>query len=229
MAMCEHAEHNPTTTIPEHAADNPAMPNDHAQQNTPILLVLSGPSGVGKDVLLARLKDMGAPYHFAVTATTRPMRAGERDGVDYYFVPRTRFETMIADGDLLEWATVYDNYYGIPKAPVIDALRRGQDVVLKIDVQGAATVRSIAPDALFVFLAPPDTAELERRLRGRKSESESALATRITQARQEMRQAERFDYTVIHRTNRTDEAAREIQDILRRERKRSRRRKISLP
>ncbi len=195
------------------ATDNPLTDN-------PLLMVLSGPSGVGKDLLLSRLREAGRPYHFTVTATTRPKRDGELDGVDYHFVSKQRFEAMIANDELLEWAMVYDNYYGVPRAQVMDALRRGQDVILKIDVQGAATVREIAPDALFIFLAPPSETELERRLRGRRSESDDALTARIEQARDELQEATKFDYAVVHHTDATDEAALEIEDIIDRERRR---------
>ena len=194
----------------------------------PLLLVLSGPSGVGKDLLLSRLREAGRPYHFTVTATTRPIRSGELDGVDYHFVSKLEFEAMIANDELLEWASVYDNYYGVPKAQVMDALNGGQDVILKIDVQGAATVRQIAPEALFIFLAPPSDAELERRLRGRRSESADALAARIEQARHEMQEAEIFDYTVVHHTDATDKAALEVEDIIRRERRRVPPRRIAI-
>lgn len=184
----------------------------------PLLLVLSGPSGVGKDLLLSRLREAGRPYHFTVTATTRPMRGGELDGVDYHFVTRDQFEAMIADDALLEWANVYGNYYGVPKAQVMQALRQGQDVILKIDVQGAATVREIAPEAVFIFLAPPSEDELERRLRGRRSESDATFATRTDELRNELEEAEKFDYTIVHHTDATDEAALEIEDIISRER-----------
>ena len=199
-------------------------PNDSA----PLLLVLSGPSGVGKDLLLSRLREAGRPYHFTVTATTRPERIGEYDGVDYHFVSKQEFEAMIANDELLEWANVYDNYYGVPKAQVSDALSKGLDVILKIDVQGAETVRKIVPDALFIFLAPPSEAELERRLRGRRSESDEALTTRIEQAQRELQEAARFDYTVVHHTDATDEAALKIEDIIRREHRRQPPRRIVL-
>lgn len=186
--------------------------------SNPLLLVLSGPSGVGKDLLLTRLREAGRPYHFTVTATTRPRRSGEHDGVDYHFVSARQFESMIANEELLEWANVFGNYYGVPKSQVMDAMARGQDVILNIDVQGAETVRSLVPDALFIFLAPPSSAELERRLRGRNTESDDDLATRIQQARHELREAEKFDYIVVHYTDATDDAALEIEDIIRRER-----------
>lgn len=186
----------------------------------PLLLVLSGPSGVGKDLLLSRLREVGRPCHFTVTATTRPKRASERDGEDYHFVSIRQFESMIADDELLEWATVHGNYYGVPKAQVTDALSMGKDVILKIDVQGAATMRQLAPDALFIFLAPPSEAELERRLRGRGTEDTATLQRRIDQARHELREAAKFDYTVVHHTDATDKAALEIEDIIRAERNR---------
>jgi guanylate kinase len=194
----------------------------------PLLLVLSGPSGVGKDLLLTRLREAGRPYHFTVTATTRSRRGGEHDGVDYHFVSVRQFEAMIDNEELLEWATVFGNYYGVPKSQVIDAMAQGKDVILKIDVQGAETVRSLVPDALFIFLAPPSDAELERRLRGRNTESDDALAKRIEQARNELQEAEKFDYTVVHHTDATDKAALEIEDIIRAERHREPPRRVVL-
>lgn len=196
--------------------------------HNPLLLVLSGPSGVGKDLLLSRLREAGRPYHFTVTATTRPKRGGELDGVDYHFVTTEQFEAMIADDALLEWANVYGNYYGVPKAQVMHALSQGQDVILKIDVQGAATVREIAPEAVFIFLAPPSEGELERRLRDRRSESDATLATRTEELRYELQESEKFDYTVIHHTDATDKAALEIEDIITHERLREPPRKVIL-
>ena len=196
--------------------------------SNPLLLVLSGPSGVGKDLLLSRLREAGRPYHFTVTVTTRAKRNGEHDGMDYHFISARQFESMIANEELLEWANVFGNYYGVPKSQVMDAMARGQDVILKIDVQGAATIRSLVPDALFIFLAPPSGEELERRLRGRNTESDDALIARIEQARHELQEAEKFDYTVVHHTDATDEAALEIEDIIRRERHRVPPRKILL-
>lgn len=189
-------------------------------KRNPIVIVLSGPSGVGKDLLLSRLTATGGRYHIAITATTRAKRADEQDGVHYHFVSEAVFKAMIAEDALLEWANVYGNYYGVPKSQVADALNRGQDVILKIDVQGAATVRKVASDALFIFLAPPSANELDRRLRGRGTEDAAALQRRIKQAHQEMQRAADFDYTVIHETNGTDKAVREIEAIIRSERNR---------
>lgn len=190
---------------------------------TPLLIVLSGPSGVGKDLLLSHMRASSTARHFAVTATTRVKRSAERDGVDYHFVSKARFEAMIAADELLEWAPVYGNYYGVPKAQIADALAQGKDVIVKIDVQGAATVRRIAPDALFIFLAPPSIAELERRLAGRLTETEEALALRLNTARRELAESTKYDYVVTHHTHETAAAAREIEAIIDRERARERR------
>ncbi len=184
-----------------------------------LLIVISGPSGVGKDVLVARMRAVFPGRHYAVTATTRGMRDGELDGVDYYFVSRDRFEGMIGRGELLEWALVYGNYYGVPRAQVEEALARGRDVVVKIDVQGAATIRGIVPDGVFVFLAPPSREELRRRLMGRGSEGADSLERRLEEADREMGEAEKFDWVVVHGTNRTDEALGEVEACVERARR----------
>ena len=114
----------------------PKTTHSPADAHTPLLIVLSGPSGVGKDTVLARMRELGSPYHFTVTATTRPRREGERDGLDYIFIPERRFLTMKDAGELLEWANVYGNYYGVPRSQVTGALREGKDVVMKIDDPG---------------------------------------------------------------------------------------------
>ena len=176
-----------------------------------LLIVISGPSGVGKDLLVARMRAACPGRHYAVTATTRGMREGERDGVDYHFVSKLRFEEMIGNGELLEWALVYGNYYGVPRAQVEEALANGRDVVVKIDVQGAATIRGIAPDGVFVFLMPPSRDELRRRLAGRGSDQGDALARRLAAADREMDEAVKFDYVVVHGTNRTGEALGEVE------------------
>jgi Guanylate kinase len=120
----------------------------------PLLIVISGPSGVGKDSILNRMRELKVPFHFVVTATDRPMREGERNGYDYHFVTTERFREMISQGELIEWARVYGHYKGIPAFEVRDALASGRDVVLRLDVQGAATVRRLAPDSVLIFVAP---------------------------------------------------------------------------
>lgn len=180
----------------------------------PQLVVLSGPSGAGKDSLLQRMKELGFPFHFVVTATTRPPRPDEVDGVDYHFVSRERFQEMIARGELLEHALVYGDYKGIPRRQVEEALRSGKDVVLRIDVQGAATIRRLAPGAVLIFLTAASEEELLQRLRTRKTEDPEALARRIATAREELKRVEEFDYVVVNREGCLDEAVAQVQAIL---------------
>ena len=187
-------------------------------EGVPLLVVISGPSGVGKDAVLERLKSSNVPYHFAVTATARPKRENEVDGLDYIFVERDEFQSMIRNDELLEWAEVYGNPYGVPKSPVRVALARGQDVILKIDVQGADNIRRLVPGAVYVFLAPPDMSELEHRLTRRRTESTETLKVRLATAAKELEEAAKFDYVVVNRTGRLDKAVEEINTIIRRER-----------
>ncbi len=180
----------------------------------PLLIVLSGPSGVGKDSVLDRLKRVGARLHFTVTATTRPKRPKERNGVEYFFITPEAFQEMAERDELLEKAQVYGNWYGVPKAQVREALAEGKDVIVRTDVQGAATIKSKAPQAVFIFLAPPSLKELERRLRERHTESEVEMRRRIRMARSEMDRLPMFDYLVINRNGELDEAATQVQAII---------------
>ena len=176
--------------------------------------MLSGPSGVGKDVVLARMKELGYPLHYTVTATTRPQRQGENDGADYHFISAARFEEMVERGELLEWAKVYGNWYGVPKRQVEEALGRGLDVIVKADVQGAATIKGAVPQALLIFLAPPSMEQLEERLRQRKTESTIDLNLRIETAREEMKCLPMFDYVVVNHRDRLDLAVAQIGAII---------------
>lgn len=194
----------------------------------PLLIVISGPSGVGKDAVLARLKETGPPFEHITTVTTRPKRPQERDNVDYLFVSRDRFQQMIRDAELLEWAEVYNNWYGVPRQPVKEALEAGRDVVLKVDIQGAATIRKAVPEAVLIFLMPPSADELTRRLTGRRTESSLDLTRRIETAGVEMQQAATFDYAVVNPPGGIDQAVAEIQAIITAEKGRADRRKISL-
>ncbi len=180
----------------------------------PLLVVISGPSGVGKDTVIQRMKERQLPFHFVVTATTRPPREGERHGVDYFFVSRDEFAEMINQGELLEYALVYNDYKGIPKQQVRTALASGKDVVMRIDVQGAATVRKLYPQALLIFLLPQSEDELAGRLTARKTESREDLKLRIATARQEIRQVEMFDYAVVNRQFQLDETVDTIVSII---------------
>lgn len=165
----------------------------------PLLIVISGPSGVGKDTVLQRMKERRMPFHFVVTATTRPARPGEVHGKDYYFISNDEFAEMIDRNELLEWARVYNDYKGIPKQQVRDALASGQDVVMRLDVQGAATLRALSPEAVLIFLAPASEAELIDRLRERKTETPEGMKLRIATARRELARMQEFDYCVVNR------------------------------
>ena len=184
----------------------------------PLLVVLSGPSGVGKDAVLGLMKSVGGPMHFAVTATTRARRSREIDGVDYCFVPRESFEQLIEQGGLLEWAEVYGNFYGVPRAQEKEALEAGRDVMVKVDVQGAMTIKKAMPQAIMIFLAPPSMDELEGRLRRRKTESDTDLERRIATAAEEMEIQREFDYVVVN--DEIERAVVEIQGIIAEEKRR---------
>ncbi|MFQ5861015.1 MAG: guanylate kinase, partial [Dehalococcoidia bacterium] len=175
---------------------NPDLPTQYPE-GSPVLLVLSGPSGAGKDAVLKRMRTLQRPWHFVVTATTRPKRSGEQEGLDYIFLEPSTFQAMQERGEFLECAQVYGRWYGVPRQQVREALEQGRDVLMKVDVQGAATIKRLAPQAVFVFLAPPSLEELERRLRQRATESRTDLEVRIQTARQEMESLPSFDYLVV--------------------------------
>jgi guanylate kinase len=178
----------------------------------PLLIVISGPSGVGKDATLDRMKKAGLPYHYVVTATTRPKRPGEKDGVDYWFITEDKFQQMIKRKQFLEWAKVYGNYYGVPKREIKEALKQGLDTVVKVDVQGAATIKQIMPDALFIFLTPPSLEELAKRLKQRYGLSSADLDVRLGKAQQEMESLPLFDYVITSYTDNLDLTAAQIND-----------------
>lgn len=180
----------------------------------PLLVILSGPSGVGKDAVLHSMKSLGYPLFYAVTMTTRLKRDNEKEGVDYYFVSRDMFEQMITNNELLEWANVYGNLYGVPKKPIREAMAKGNDVIIKIDVQGAATIKKIHSDAVFIYLTVPTMEELEKRLRERKTESGVDLDIRLKAARDEFKRLPMFDYIVINHRDRVEHAAAQIASIV---------------
>ncbi len=181
---------------------------------SPLIVVISGPSGVGKDSVVKRMAELGYPFHFVVTATTRPRRSTEVHGVDYYFLSQQEFADMLARDEFLEHAIVYGEHKGIPKAHIRQALASGQDVVMRLDVQGAATVRRLVPDALLIFLSTATEAELIRRLETRHTETSQALQQRIATVKEEMKQLPQFDYVVVNRDNRLDETVAQIGAII---------------
>lgn len=194
----------------------------------PLLIVISGPSGVGKDTVISRMKERQIPVHFVVTATTRPSRKGEVDGVDYFFLSPDKFAEMINQGELLEYAIVYNDYKGIPKDQVRQALASGRDVVMRIDVQGAAKIRTLSPDAVLIFLTTQDEEEMVSRLRIRKSETPEGLNLRIAMARQELKRIDEYDYVVVNRDGELDETVDTIAAIIHAEHHRVKHRKVTL-
>ncbi len=195
---------------------------------SPLLIVISGPSGVGKDMAIRRLRKQGYPFYFVVTATSRPRRPDEVEGHDYLFVTKEEFERMIAAGELLEYAVVYDEYKGIPRCHVRKALSSGLDVVLRVDVQGAATIKRLVPDAVFIFLAAASEEELIARLKSRSTEPPEKLKRRIETARQEMEQVDLFDYVVVNRDAHLDETVNQLLAIIQAEKCRVRQRKLEI-
>lgn len=172
----------------------------------PLLIVISGPSGVGKDTIARHLIDRRPDsFYFVVTATTRPPRPGEVHGRDYFFYTTDQFASMIEAEELLEYAVVYNDYKGVPKQQIRDALASGRDVIMRVDAQGAATIRRLVPYAVFIFLIAESEAAMVRRLHERKSETPEGLNLRIATARQEMRRIQEFDYCVINAQGRAEE------------------------
>jgi len=197
-------------------------------QPKPLLIVISGPSGAGKDTILQRMKERELPFHFVVTATTRPRRENEIDGRDYFFVSKDEFARMIDEDELIEYAIVYGDYKGIPKQQVRDALASGKDVIMRIDVQGAETVRKLAPEAVLIFITVDSEEELLNRLRERKTETADALKLRMATARKELQRVSAFDYVVLNRDFHLDDTVDTIRAIIQAEHHRVTPRMVSL-
>lgn len=178
-----------------HAFDsNPVCPPPN-----PLIIVISGPSGVGKDALIKKLRESRDSLHFVVTATSRPMRPGEENGKDYYFVSKEEFLTMIDKNELLEYALVYGDYKGIPKKQIREYMAKGYDIILRVDIQGTQTLRRVLGDsAVFVFLMAESETALVERLVERKTESREELLVRIATAREEIKHLKNFDYVVVN-------------------------------
>lgn len=197
-------------------------------QPKPLLIVLSGPSGAGKDAILSRMKKTGYPIEFITTVTTRPRRAKEKNNVDYHFVSEESFQQMLKNNKLLEWAKVYGNWYGVPKQPVKRALDKGRDIIVRIDTQGAATIKKIIPQAVFIFVVPLSIEELAPRLKQRHTESPFDLALRLKTAEEEMKKLPLFDYVVVNRQDKIDLAVSAIEAVITAEKHRVKPREIRL-
>ena len=203
-------------------------PEFNLHKPQPLLIVISGPSGVGKDSVLKGLKSRSLPMHFVVTATTRPRRDNEVNGVDYFFVSKDKFAQMIEHEELIEYAIVYNDYKGIPKEQVREALNSGQDAVMRVDVQGAATVRKMAPEAVLIFLTTESEESLVKRLKARRTETSENLSLRIATARQELKRAGEFDYVIVNADGHLDDTVEIVSAIVQAEHHRVNPRKVSL-
>ena len=206
----------------------PPDPDFDVHSHEPLLIVISGPSGAGKDTVVQRMQERGLPFHFVVTATTRPKRPNEIQGKDYFFVSKEEFARMIEDNELIEYAIVYGDYKGIPKAQVREALTSGKDVVMRLDVQGAETVRKLAHDALLIFITTENEDELVRRLQERKTETSDSLVIRIATARKELKRVEAFDYVIVNHDFQLDHTVDVVRGIIEAEHHRVQQRKVTL-
>ena len=162
------------------------------------LIILTGPSGVGKGTLMRSLLQRHPQLHYSVSVTTRSPRPGETNGKDYYFVSRREFEELVAAGELLEWAEFAGNYYGTPREAVMNQIRSGKRVVLEIELKGARQIRTCYPSALSIFILPPSMSELEKRIRGRAQDSDEAIARRLRCAQEEITAADEFDLQIVN-------------------------------
>ncbi len=182
--------------------------------NRGILLVVSGPSGVGKGTICGQLLKERTNIEFSISVTTRQPRPNEQNGVNYYFISEAEFNRMREAGELLEWAEVYGNYYGTPRSTVLKALDEGKDILLEIDIQGALQVKAAFPDCVLVFVWPPSYQELERRIRQRGTETPESLARRLRKAKLEMAHVVNYDYIVVNQPDQVEKAVKEVEAIL---------------
>jgi guanylate kinase len=195
-------------------AEGDAMLGDLRRASKPRVFIISGPSGVGKDSVIDELRKVFPAAQYVVTATTRPMRAGETDGVHYVFLSREEFLERIDQNDFIENALVYDNHYGVPRSPIAQGLAEGRDVIIKVDVKGAATLRERIGNTISIFLAPDSMPALLTRLRDRKTDDREVLMKRFTTATAELREAETFDYVVFNEDGKLDDAVEQIISIV---------------
>lgn len=185
---------------------NQQHPSDQSSIRQGLLFVLSAPSGTGKDTVISALKQQGMNFYVVPSVTTRSPRSGESEGNPYHFVDQETFERMVSQGELLEYANVHGNWYGQPRKLIRENLSAGRDVLLKIDVKGAATIRKKVPNAIFIFLIPGSLEELTHRLTDRQTETEEELQRRLADARKELAEQHWYDYLVTNRDGHLQEA-----------------------
>ncbi len=199
--------------------DGDALPE--SDEFNPLVVVISGPSGVGKDVLIEGMANRGLNCHFTVTATTRDPRPNEQEGVNHHFLSVAEFQRTIEEDELLEWARVYGNYYGVPKQQVRDALSHRKHVIIRVDVQGALRIKELAPEALMIFVHPPDMDVLRRRLERRGVNSDTDIDARLTSAANEIDQSAAFDYQVVNHEGKLEAAVDEVIETIHKEARRT--------
>jgi len=180
----------------------------------PLMIVISGPSGVGKDSVLRALKQSPLPIYHVITANTRCPRPDEKEGVDYFFVSHEEFERMIANNELIEYSHVYGDYKGVPKSQIRKALDSGKDVVLRLDVQGAEKIKKMYPEAILIFLTPSNQEEWYQRLGGRTHSQEKDMDQRIATVIKELESAKEFDYIVVNAQGKLNAAITNIEAII---------------
>jgi len=194
----------------------------------PLLVVISGPSGVGKDVLIEKINSIGENYHFTITTTTRPIRLGEKNGVNHNFVTKVEFEKMKNENKFLEWAKVYGNFYAVPKKQIINAIKMRKHVLVRVDMQGANRIRSIVKDSLHIFILPPSIKTLRNHLLQRGVNDDADMERRLSEARKEMDCSSDFDYSVINIENQLEHTAHILNRIIEKESQKLPPRKIFL-
>ena len=178
------------------------------------LFIISGLSGAGKDSVIETLKKTGLDFNLVITTTTRPMRSGENEGHPYHFVSEKEFKKLIQNNKLVEWAKVYDNYYGVQKRDIENLIKGYKPVILKIDYQGAKTIKSKFPKTKVIFILPPSLEILEKRLRVRGQDSKQVIQRRLKEAKNEIKNLDQWDYVIINEEGKLDETAEEVKKII---------------
>lgn len=214
MSTSEPYSTKQTTQLQELYAEGDTLIGEIRSSNAPRVFIISGPSGVGKDAVIEQLRDVFPKAQYVVTATTRPMRVGERDGVHYKFMTKEDFVAGIDAGGFIENALVYENHYGVPKQPIVDGLAENRDVIIKVDVKGADTLRRRISNTISIFLAPESMEALLTRLRDRKTDDPDVLMKRFKTASTELEKVKEFDYVVFNEDDQLDEAVSAIVNIV---------------